>query len=235
MSKRRYAAGVLLSRIFGLSFAGISGEEIQVPRKKKVLVTAFEPFGARNTNASEEALKLVEVPEGVELVRAVLPVKYAAAGSIAAKLIRREGPDAVLCLGVAGSRNKLTVERVAINICDGRQPDNAGVVCNEVPSIPGAPAAYFATVPVRRIADAINSEGVPADVSNTAGTYICNDVMFWTLHTCANLDKPIPAGFIHIPAAPGEYPDDPDMPVMESGTAAKGIETAVRVIAEFLK
>ena len=198
----------------------------------KILLTAFEPFGENSINASEEAMKLVRAPEGTELVRTVLPVTYARAGQMIEELILRENPDAVLCTGEAGGRVKITVERIAVNVCDSVHPDNAGVILEDTPVKEDGPAAYFATLPVKSIIKAMDAEGIPVSISDSAGTYLCNNVMYCALHACANSASPVPAGFIHVPAAPGEYLNRPELPRMPSGTAAAGIETALRVIAE---
>lgn len=198
----------------------------------RVLLTAFEPFGGRTVNASLEAAVRAEAPAGMEIIKELLPVAYAEAGKRIAELIAAKKPDAVLCLGEAGGRKAVSVERVAINVCDSAHPDNAGEFREDIPVMEDGPAAYFATLPIKRIVAALTEEGIPAAVSNTAGTYICNEVMYCALAACAKLALDIPAGFIHVPVAPGEYAERPDVPTLDSGTAARAIETALRVIAE---
>lgn len=201
-------------------------------RKVKILLTAFEPFGGNSINASREAAALVTAPEDVELVRAVLPVTYGEADRALRELIGAERPDAVLCTGVAGGNSRIAVERVAVNLRDCARPDNAGVILEDVPIRKDGPAAYFATLPVKRIVRAIDEKGIPVALSNSAGTYLCNNVMYRALEACSAGAVPVPAGFIHLPAAPGEYPDRPDIPTLASGTAAQALETALRVITE---
>lgn len=203
--------------------------------KRKMIVTAFEPFGKDTVNASEEALALTEAPDGVELIRLVLPVVYREAAETLIEKIRLEEPDAVLCLGVAGGRRTISVEKVAINLCHSLKPDNKGRILTDTPVLENGPDAYFSTLPVRRIAEALNEENIPASVSYSAGVYVCNDLMYRILDDCKQSNRTIPAGFIHVPFTPEEAADYPaGTPSMPKETIARGITAAVRTIAESL-
>lgn len=197
----------------------------------KVLLTAFEPFGDQKTNASEEALKLVHVSGQTELIRLVLPVVYQKDADPVIEMIGNEEPDVIICTGVAGGRDRISVERIAVNLCDSAHPDNAGNVLTDVPVRKDGPAAYFSTLPVREIVTAVNDAGIPAEVSCSAGTYVCNDLMYRVLDACENRNKKIRAGFIHVPFTPGEAAAySPVKPSLSSESAAKAIETAIGVI-----
>ena len=170
------------------------------PRSKKLLLTAFEPFGGDAVNASLEALHAMpERVGGWEITKAVLPVVFAQAGEKAAALAERLRPNAVLCLGQAAGRKQITPELVAINLQYARIPDNAGNTPLDRPVEPGGPAACFATLPARRMAEAMTRGGFPAALSYSAGAYVCNDLFYRMLRRFAGT-KTL-AGFIHVPAA----------------------------------
>ena len=191
----------------------------------RLLVTAFEPFGGETVNAAQEVL--ARMPEEIgdtRLVRRVLPVAFDAAAEELRRAVAETAPDAVLCLGQAGGRTALTPERVAVNLRDARIPDNAGARPVDEPVVPGGPAAYFATLPVRAMTEAIRAAGLPAELSNTAGTYVCNTVMYTLLDLLAKERPGVRGGFLHLPRA------------QESGLTyealVRGVEAAVRAIAE---
>ena len=162
-----------------------------------ILVTAFEPFGGEDTNSSLDTLRAL--PRTADVTTAVLPVTFAASIPALREAVERTKPDAVLCLGQAGGADRVRVERVGINLDDARIPDNAGEQPRERPIEPDGPAAYFAALPVRRIADAIAALGIPAAVSNSAGTFVCNHVLYGLLHLLAAEHPGMPGGFIHLP------------------------------------
>ncbi len=158
-----------------------------------IIVTGFEPFGGAEVNASWEAVRRLD---GVE--RILLPVSFAAAVKGIRGLAGR-GIDAVICVGEAGGRSAISVERVAVNLMDARMPDNDGARPVDAPVVPGGPAAYFSTLPTRRIAARLEEAGIPAELSCTAGTYVCNAVFYALMDAVARSGRPIPAGFIHVP------------------------------------
>jgi len=163
-----------------------------------VLLTGFEPFGGDAANPSGEAVHLVASRwEGPELlVTAVLPVTFAGAATRLRELIAEHRPDVVIAAGLAGGRAAIGVERVAVNLVDARIPDNDGAQPVDVPSVPGAPAAHFATLPVKEIVSRVTTAGIPAEVSYSAGTFVCNHVFFMALEAAA---APVRAGFVHVP------------------------------------
>ena len=169
-----------------------------------ILVTAFDPFGGEETNASLAVLEALPVRIGsAELVKRVLPTVFGLSARLAAEAEEELRPEAVVCLGQAAGRTAVTPERVAINLMDASRPDNAGNLPADEPVVPGGPAAYFSTLPVKAMAAAVRKAGVPAAVSTTAGTFVCNSLMYAMLHHAAERRPGLPCGFIHVPR-PGE-------------------------------
>lgn len=203
----------------------------------KILVTGFEPFDGSNTNPSEQAIQVLNHQNitGVEIVTAILPVDWQHAPKNLITAIDTHQPGAVVCLGEAAGRAAISVERIAINLLDFRIPDNSGVTITDQPIIHGAPAAYFSTLPLREICYAIQQCGVPADLSLSAGSYLCNQVMFCLLHALASRGHSIPAGFIHLPSLPQQAVDrNVHQPSMSLETQIKGIRAALEAIARLL-
>lgn len=198
----------------------------------KLLLTAFEPFGGSDMNPAQDAVGLIPDRIGdTEIVRIDVPVVFGEAIQAVSAAIRREKPDAVLCIGQAGGRAALTPERVAINIDDASIPDNAGAQPVDRPVVPGGPAAYFATLPVKAMVAAIRQAGLPASLSNTAGTFVCNHLMYGVLHLLATEYPGVRGGFMHVPFAPQQVADRP-APSMSVEDIARGIAAAIAVIAE---
>ena len=168
---------------------------------------------------------------GARVLKQLLPVEFSAAGDIAAERILRERPSAVVLMGQAGGRDAVTPERVAINVIDAYMPDNAGVMPQDAPVVPGGPAAYFATLPIKKIVEAIKALGVPAKVSNSAGTYVCNCLMYRVLHTLCENGLDIPAGFIHFPFIEEQVKNVPG----REQTPFITLDTAVRAAAAALE
>jgi pyroglutamyl-peptidase len=164
-----------------------------------VLVTGFEPFAGDPDNPSGDVLPLlVEAWPGPEpLVTAVLPVEFGTAGDRVAALVAEHEPSLVVALGLAGGRRGVTPERVAVNLDDARIPDNAGARPRDLPVVAGAPAAYFSTLPVKAATAALRGAGVPADLSHTAGSFVCNHVFFRLQHLLAG--SGVRSGFVHVP------------------------------------
>lgn len=194
----------------------------------KVLMTAFEPFGGEEINPSWEALKALPAEiDGAAVVKRQLPVSFRGVREILPKLIVEEKPEVVILTGQAGGRPNITVERVAVNIMDSRMADNEGFAPEDEPVFEGAPAAYFATLPIKAIVSALREAKIPAGVSNTAGTYVCNTAMFTALHTIAVAGMTTRAGFIHVPFAHEQALDKP-RPSMALETIARALEVVVR-------
>ena len=195
-----------------------------------ILVTAFEPFQGETVNATMEALALLpDAIGGHTLVKRILPVVFGQAIREIGTLVDQLQPGAVICLGQSTGRADITPERVAINLSDARIPDNAGNQPRDLPIRPGGPAAYFSTLPVREMTEAMRAAGVPASLSNTAGTFVCNHLMYGLLDHLSRTGRNIPAGFIHLPATPAQAAERPS-PSMSPETAAKGLAAAINAL-----
>ncbi|MFC8680856.1 pyroglutamyl-peptidase I [Microbacterium ureisolvens] len=190
------------------------------------LLTGFEPFGGDAANPSGEAVHLVAAgwrgPEN--LVTAVLPVTFAGAQARLRELLAEHRPDVVVAAGLAGGRAAIAIERVAVNLIDARIPDNDGAQPVDEPSVPGAGAAHFATLPVKEITRRIAAEGIPAELSYSAGSFVCNHVFFNALEAAASGTR---AGFVHVPWS-AEHAPSPDAATLPIHDIATALEIAVR-------
>ena len=199
----------------------------------KLLLTAFDPFGGEPVNPAEDAVKLI--PDnlyGFDIVKVIVPTVFGASVDTVCSAIEKERPDAVFCIGQAGGRDKLTPERVAINIPDARIPDNAGNAPVDTPVFPDGPAAYFSTLPIKAIVEKLSAEGIPAAVSNSAGTFVCNHLMYGVLYTLDRHYPGIKGGFMHVPFETSQVAGKPGMPSMSLDTIVRGIEFAIGAISE---
>ena len=166
----------------------------------KILVTGFQPFGGQDVNPALEAVRaLPSQVMGADILRVEVPVTYEHAASTVAAAVAEHEPDAVVCVGQAAGRPCVTVERVAINVDDCEAADNAGVVRSDVAICADGPAAYFATLPVRDMVRAVEEAGLPCRISDTAGTYVCNHLMYSMLHLASSERPSMLAGFVHVP------------------------------------
>ncbi len=166
---------------------------------KTLLITAFEPFGGEAVNASIEAV--AHLPEQIgdwKLMKKIIPVVFREAAEQTITMAEALEVDAVLCIGQAAGRNKVTPEMVALNLQYAGIPDNMGNCPKDMPVVKGGENALFATMPIRAMADAITAAGLPGAVSYSAGTYVCNDIYYVLLHYFKNASLPV--GFIHVPA-----------------------------------
>lgn len=199
-----------------------------------ILVTAFDPFGGEKTNPALEAVKALPAEiAGEEVITVEVPTVFGKAIEAATAAIEKHQPSAVLCVGQAGGRFDITPERVAINIDDARIPDNDGNQPIDEPVVDGAPSAYFATLPIKAMAAAIRDAGVPASVSNSAGTFVCNHIMYGVLHHLATKGpKDTRGGFVHVPFIPEQTVGKPGQPSLSTETITKGLTAAIRAIAE---
>ena len=165
----------------------------------------------------------------------MLPVHHREAVQAVAHLVDEIAPRAIVHVGLAGGRARVALERVAVNVMDFEVVDNAGYRATGEPCVPGGPAAYFSTLPLAAILDALIADGVPAYVSNTAGTYLCNETMYTTRHLLERRGVAIPAGFIHLPqSAAMVAASGLDQPSMDLPLMIRAIETALRVTAASL-
>lgn len=192
---------------------------------KKLLITGFEPFGGEEINPSWEAVKrLPEEINGYALHKLLIPVVFGEAAERVIAVAERISPHVILCIGQAGGRGSITPELVGINLRHGRIPDNKGNQPNDEPIAEGGDAAYFSSLHVRKIAEAIKAEGIPAAVSYSAGAYVCNDVLYTLLARYKNTETRV--GFIHIPYIP-EQNKEPSMSLDE---IIKGLILAIENI-----
>ena len=198
-----------------------------------ILITAFEPFGGETINPSAEAVRLLPAEIGGCRIRTLtLPVTFSGCFSPLLEVMRALSPAAVVCVGQAGGRDALTPERIAVNLDDTLAPDNAGDAPCERPIVPGAPAAYFSTLPLRRMTERIMDAGVPARISNTAGTYVCNHLMYLLLHELATEKPACLGGFVHVPYVSGQAADKKELPRLPLDTIARGLYAAAEAVAQ---
>ena len=200
----------------------------------KILVTGFDPFGGEKINAAYEAVKLLPVNIAeADIIKAEIPTVFGKCAEILEQAIIKHQPDAVLCVGQAGGRADISMEKVAINLAEASIPDNeqqqpAGEVIIE-----DGPAAYFSTLPLKAMVKSIREHGIPASISYTAGTFVCNDVMYRLMYMIERKYPKIRGGFIHVPYADYQVTDKagitPSMPVE---TIAKGLEYAIEAVVE---
>jgi len=185
--------------------------------EKRLLITGFDPFGGNDVNPSWEAVKLL--PEQVgqyQIYKLAIPTIFGAAAEMVLTEAEQLHPDVVISVGLAGGRDAVTPERIAVNIRDARISDNQGFQPSGDRVVPEGPAAYFSTLPVEKMALAIRQVGIPAAVSNTAGTFVCNDVLYTLLHRFDG--TPVQVGFIHVPYLP------------EQGTPSLPLEDTVKAL-----
>ena len=212
------------------------GALVQPPREKHsargagntVLVTGFEPFGGDTRNPSWEVCeRLPGEIAGLRVEVCRVPCEFRRAIEAVAEAIGRHDPALVVCLGLAAGRTHMGVERIAVNIDDARIPDNAGAQPVDEPIAPAGPPAYFATLPVKAMVAAMRGAGVPAEVSNSAGTYVCNHLMYGVLHFIAASGKRARAGFIHLPSSEEMTLDKRGAPSMSVAAMVRGVEAAI--------
>jgi pyroglutamyl-peptidase len=195
----------------------------------KILVTGFQPFGGESMNPAWEAVrKLPDCIGGADITKVEIPVVFGRAPAAVDDAIENVRPDLVLCVGQAGGRAKITPEFVGINYIDARIPDNDGnqPIAEEI--VQGGPTAYFATLPVKAMAKAMEAAGIPAEVSFSAGTYVCNDVMYALLHTLATRYPDVRGTFLHVPYASEQAAHLPSgTPSMSITTMTEGLKIAL--------
>ena len=197
----------------------------------KIIVTGFDPFGGETINPSIECVKALPEIEGVELIRLELPTVFKESAKRLNEVINDVKPDAVLSVGQAGGRPGITMERIAINVDDARIPDNISQQPIDETIQTEGEAAYFTTLPIKRIVKAIREAGIPAEVSNSAGTFVCNHIMYQALFAATKADKPFKAGFMHIPFIPEQTTDKPSLPLEES---TRALQIAIETIRDYL-
>ena len=197
----------------------------------KIIVTGFDPFGGEKINPSIECVKALPEIEGVELIRLELPTVFKESAKRLNEVINDVKPDAVLSVGQAGGRTGITMERIAINVDDARIPDNISQQPIDETIQTEGEAAYFTTLPIKRIVKAIREAVISAEVSNSAGTFVCNHIMYQSLFAATKAEKPFKAGFMHIPFIPEQTTDKPSLPLEES---TKALQIAIETIRDYI-
>ena len=198
----------------------------------KILLTAFTPFDGESINPALEAMKLLPDKIGqLEVLKLEVPTVFGKSARLVLETIEQEKPDYVLSIGQAGGRAEITPERIAINIDDAGIPDNEGNQPVDRPIYPDGENAYFSTLPVKAIVEAIKREGIPASISNSAGTYVCNHLMYSVLYSIKKNALPIKAGFIHVPYIPEQTVNKKDKASLSLEEIVRGLEAALRAVS----
>ena len=199
-----------------------------------ILVTGFQSFGPHPANPSEDVAKAVDgrVVGACAVRTAILPVHHREAGALVERVLAEIDPVAVVHLGLAAGRARVALERVAVNVMDYTLPDNAGYEARDETCAPGGPAAYLSTLPLRAMLAALIADGIPAYISDTAGTYLCNQTLYGTLHTLAAGQRRAMAGFIHFPLTPAMVAAAGlEQPSMDVGLMVRAVEVVLGVAA----
>ena len=199
-----------------------------------ILLTGFEPFGAYKDNPSAEVAEALHgrAVGRVTIHSEILPVHHVRAAEVVERLVQEIAPSAIVHLGLAGGRARLALERVAVNVMDFEIADNAGYRATGEPCVAGGPAAYFSTLPLQAMLEALTAEGVPTYLSSSAGSYLCNQTFYMTRHLLECRGRDIPAGFIHLPLSPAMVvAAGVDQPSMDVPLMIRAVETALRVVS----
>lgn len=197
----------------------------------KILVTGFDPFGGEKVNPAIESVKrLPDTIEGAQIIKLEIPtVQYKSLNKIE-EAIQKEDPDIIISIGQAGGRPDITVERVGINVDDCRIPDNEGNQPTDEPIFKDGPDAYFSALPIKKMVEAIHEVGIPASVSDSAGTFICNHVLYGVRYLCEHKYPGKKSGFIHIPYMTSQCVDKRNTPSMSLDEIVKGLTAAIGAV-----
>lgn len=199
----------------------------------KILLTGFDPFGGESINPAWEAVKRVKAPAGAELIRLEVPTVFGRSITTVLTSMRLHRPDVVVCVGQAAGRSEITPERVAINIADASIPDNEGNTPCDEPIYPEGENACFSTLPVKAMVEAIKAAGLPASLSNTAGTFVCNQLMYGLLYHISREFPGVGGGFIHVPCIPEQAARmEKPVPSLPLPEIVRGLEAAMSVLVE---
>ena len=196
--------------------------------KRSILVTGFEPFGGEQINVSWQVAQALDGQciAGCTVQALCLPCVFGQSLQVLQGALQAVNPAVVLALGQAAGRCDLSVERVAINVDDARIPDNAGAQPVDQPVIAGAPDAYFSRLPIKAIVAALREAGLPASVSQSAGTFVCNHVFFGLMHALRRRRR-VRAGFVHLPVLPEQVAAHPGQPSLPLATLVQGLRLAM--------
>ncbi|MDU1829336.1 pyroglutamyl-peptidase I [Anaerococcus sp.] len=199
----------------------------------KILVTGFDPFEGEPTNPAIESVKRIDNEiEGAEIIKLEIPTVFQKSADVVEAKIREINPDVVLSVGQAGGRYGITVERVAINQDDARIEDNEGNQPIDTAIREDGAPAYFATLPIKAMVEEIKKENIPASISNTAGTFVCNHIMYQDLYLAEKYGN-IRAGFIHVPYLTEQVVDKKDTASMSLEDIVRGLNAAIRAIVKY--
>ena len=199
----------------------------------KILLTGFDPFGGESINPAWEAVKRVKAPAGAELIRLEVPTVFGRSITTVLTSMRLHRPDVVVCVGQAAGRSEITPERVAINIADASIPDNEGNTPCDEPIYPEGENACFSTLPVKAMVEAIKAAGLPASLSNTAGTFVCNQLMYGLLYHISREFPGVGGGFIHVPCIPEQAARmEKPVPSLPLPEIVRGLEAALSALVE---
>ena len=199
----------------------------------KILVTGFDPFGGEPINPAIESVKrLPDNIAGAEIVKLEIPTVRKKSLEKIEKAINEHNPDVILSIGQAGGRFDISIERVGINLDDFRIPDNEGNQIIDEPIFPDGENSYFVKLPVKAMVQNVQKNNIPASVSYTAGTFVCNHVLYGVLYLIEKKYKGKKSGFIHIPFLPQQVVDKRNMPSMELKTIVKGLTAAIEAIVK---
>lgn len=200
----------------------------------KILVTGFDPFGGEPINPAIESVKrLPKEIEGAQIISLEIPTVIHKSLQVIQEAVKKYEPDMVLSIGQAGGRSDITVERIGINIDDCRIQDNEGNQPIDEPIVKGGPAAYFVNLPIKAMVEEIRKAGIPASVSNTAGTFVCNHVTYGVRHMLEVEGKGRKSGFIHIPYLPKQVVNKPGQPSMSLDDIVKGLTAAISAMVKY--
>lgn len=199
----------------------------------KILVTGFDPFGKDSINPSIEAVKLLanEIA-GATIIKLEIPTVCHTSLQRIDKAIKQYNPDVILSIGQAGGRSEISVERLGINLDDCRIPDNDGNQYIDQPIFMDGPAAYFVNLPIKAMVREIRKQGIPAAISNSAGTFVCNHVTYGVRHIIESKYPGKISGFIHVPYLPSQVIQSSHVPSMDLSLIVKGISAAIQAIVE---
>ena len=197
----------------------------------KILVTGFDPFGGEPINPAIESVKrLPDNIAGAEIIKLEIPTVRKKSLEKIEKAINEHNPDVILSIGQAGGRFDISIERIGINLDDFRIPDNEGNQIIDEPIFPDGENSYFVKLPVKAMVQNVQKNNIPASVSYTAGTFVCNHVLYGVLYLIEKKYKGKKSGFIHIPFLPQQVVDKRNMPSMELNTIVKGLTAAIEAI-----
>lgn len=200
----------------------------------KVLITGFDPFGGERINPALQAvMALPDRIDETEVIKLEIPTVFGKSLEAIKTAVEKHHPDVVIAVGQAGGRFGVTLERVAINVDDARIPDNEGNQPIDVKVAPNGAPAYFSNLPIKAMAKTMVDNGIPASVSNTAGTFVCNHVMYGILHMIHTEYPNMRGGFIHVPYVPSQVTSKANMPSMSQADITKGLELCIKACVQY--